>query len=82
MAGESPGRVTFAKHRRHQGGGGVRSLELKGEVRLEGEIWVSSHRGTRLEAYPKAGSVGREEGGVQGGARESSVCREYVEEPG
>ena len=43
---------------------------------------MSSHRGTRLEAYPKAGSVGREEGGVQGGARESSVCREYAEEPG
>lgn len=70
------------RHRRHEGGGQVRSLELRGEVRRT--VGVLSAQRHKAGGTPKAESVGREEGEVQvqDRAREPSPSREYKEEPG
>ena len=51
------------RHRRHEGGGQVRSLELRGEVRRT--VGVLSAQRHKAGGTPKAESVGREEGEVQ-----------------
>lgn len=76
-----PSWVAFARHRSCEGGSRVRSLELRGEVRLARAGGVSSAQRQRLEAHPWPGVRGEWRGLCRSG-RGSPQGPECKAEPG